>query len=367
MKTNFQVLFEIELIHEFYEPEKNIRFAKDLAIEPTPFCFDLLRDCGFLFRKKPNGFSVLADALKEKSNGYTLKKPIESQLIFSFFLLTKNPYLLNFSELPLMENHGQMIYRVHNLQNNIKEKQLLLTRDIQSEFLGEKDLIFAKSRSFSHQFTTDKIAVEMQVRDETGNTIMSKTIFSNEGFVDYQVDLSGLSPGSYTLFEDNIKELDFYADNQIAGKNIFGVIDIYNSDKVAEAYRFTDDTYRILPKKYTLKIASRKVFWKYMVVLKNHKKAASQDLTINLTGNHGGLNFIRQADVVLPDGLRAVPFISDRAVAFSSKPLKGIQLIKQNNHSSGIFEIQNLPNAPVYAIKPDSTSDKIYSEIFIYV
>ena len=159
------------------------------------------------------------------------------------------------------------------------------------------------------------------------------------------------------------------------------MINIYRDDSVPAAYQFTDPAqqHTVVPKTYRLEIDKRKTFWKYYVALKYRLK--------NQTPNDWPTDWPADWEIVyatdpavhikpdagkiktLTDGTLAVPFIADTALPLQEAPIKSVQLKKTGpgTNTSGIREVDHLPNPSVNTIVPDDSDNKIYSEVFIYV
>ena len=365
MKITYDTLFKVALFHNYYDSENGRSVADDLEIAPTAACLRSLKNYGLLFKSTGQGFSVLYEAEEGEGDALVPRRPIEDPVRFSFVIKTRTPWFLNFSQLPIPEDGPPKIYRVHNRQDNEQGGELLLTADDAAQYLSEKDRVEAKSLLFHERFETEDTHADMQVVNERGDVVMAETVFPVENTVDFVVDLRKALPGKYTLKKNGAKVRDFYADDELVGENVFAAIDIFDDDSVSAAYRFTDENHRAAPKTYKIKIDNRKVFWKYLVVLKYRTQIDTEDLSVALSGN--GAAFSKLPDTVLSNGLTAAPFVSNDEMGLTAKPVKGIKLTCDAKGAADDFEIANLPNGRAETIKPDKDEDKIYSEIFIYV
>ena len=365
MQIIYDTLFKVALSHNYYDSDNGRSVADDLEISPTAACLRSLKNYGLLFKKNGQGFSVLYEAEKGEGDALVPRRTIEEPVRFSFVVKTRTPWFLNFSQLPIPEDGPPKIYRVHNRQDNQQGGELLLTADYAAEFLSEKDRIEVKPLLFHERFETEDTHAEMQVVSEKGDLVADEKVFPVEKAVDFVVDLKKASPGKYTLKKNGTKIRDFYADDELIGENVFAVIDIFDEDSVSAAYRFTDENHSVAPKTYKIKIDNRKVFWKYLVVLKYRTQIDTADLSVALSGN--GSAFSKLPDTVLSNGLTAAPFVSNDEMGLTAKPVKGIKLTCDAKGTADDFEIANLPNGRPETIKPDKDEDKIYSEIYIYV
>lgn len=360
MKIQFDKLFEVEIYHNYYSSG----ISQDFLIEPTIACQNQLKDYGLIFRQTGKGFAVFYEVAENGGGIHHPLKPIVEDAKFSFLLTSRNPYVINYTNLPLATQSNQMYY-LHNLNNNQQNNQLLLTSDATTEFLSEHDLIELRSQFFQYRFESSNIYSEIEVIDELGKTVLQERVAIVEGLFDYPVNLTGYTPGKFIIKIDGIQKLEFYADDTLLSKKIFGVINIFRNDIVPVAYRFTDVNGAVTKKTYSAKLDRRFTFWKYYVVLKYRSNIAAADLSIGR--DDPAIVFTRQPVITLSDGTNAVPFVSNNTQPLQQEPIGNIKLVKSNGSSSGMFEIENLENPSVSSITPNPPENKIYSEIFVYV
>lgn len=359
MKIQFDRLFHVEVLHNYYKSGKGDEFV----IEPSSTCQSLLQNYGLLFKKVPYGFLVLYEYEGDKNNPYPVK-PIENDLKFTFTLSLKKPYFINYSALPLDSEQDQ-IYYGHNLNDNPKNSKLLLTSDMISGYLTGSDRIYLRPQVFQYTFKSSNSKISVEIVDELNNSVYKKNVSVFEGIASFPVDLRSYRPGKFTLKIDGVQELVFYADSELIGKNIFAIVEIFKNSSVPSAYRFTDTNNNVVEKTYTLRIDKRSTYWKYYITLKYNSQIAPEDLSIAHPDPLVG--FTRQVTELLPDGLSAAPFLSDTELALVDEPVRSIQLHKAGSNGNAIVLIDHLPNPSVMYLKPDNTDNKIYSEIFFYV
>lgn len=365
MQIAYDNLFHVEIAHSYYPMNGLHRLASDLCIFPSSICLERMKDLGLLFKPKPHGFTVIYEADRTPEGKFLPRRPITDPVKFTFYLVQKNPCLLNFSNLPLPPPKSKVIYRMHNRQDSVRHNQLLLTAHGDSQFLTAEDQIQHKPGRFTLSFETSKASVYVELKNERGDLVEGERIFPQKNRINLPVMLQAHPPGTYTLFLDGKKDSTFYVDDEIKGRNIFGVVEIFHSAGVIEPYQFLDANNLAATKTYTINIDQRRVFWKYYVVKKHQKAVDSNDLTI--TSPTTDLIFTRLPDITLSNGLTAAPFVSDSSCQMSAAPRKGITLTKANGNGDGAFEIENLANATPMNLKPDKDNDSFYSEIFIYI
>lgn len=351
MKIEYDILFEVELVHEYRDGG-----GGDFLAEPTPLCRRALDDYGLVFRRNGGGFSVWYEYYTDATGKHPVR-PIEDGAVFSFAVMPSSPYLLNYSELPLT---GKGIYQMDNLNANLRDGKLHLTSDTASSLITGKDKIEMKQRFFDYTFKTDKRSAEITVTDRLKKEVFRKRVLVNEGVFSCPVDLRRCTPGRFILKIDGADKLEFYGDDWLSGKGAFAVIDIFKSPNVDALYRFTGGNGDAVKKRYTMKAGARKAFWRYYVVFKNRKRIDPAELTIK---HPDGVSFKSEPEKTLSGGSVALPLVSDAAIPFKMKTVEGIKLKKTG---TAPFEVENLPNPSPSALVPD-LSGNTYSEVFIYI
>jgi hypothetical protein len=210
-----------------------------------------------------------------------------------------------------------------------------------------------------------KSTVNVTIFDELNNTVFNKIVPVVGNNATFPVNVQPYGPGKFTLTVDGAQELVFYADNQLIGKSVFGIIEMFRSSSVPLINRFTDINNDVVEKTYTLKIDKRKTFWKYYIVLKYSPKTVPTDLSVAYPDQL--VTFARQGVKLLSDGTSAVPFVSDTELAIQDEPVRSVQLQKANSNQQTIVLADHLPNPSITSLTPDVNDNKIYSEIYFYI
>ena len=136
MESIYQKIFEVKIWHDYFLPREmevlpTSQYSKTydiedfITIEPTEECQSLLNKHRLLFKQTQTGFVVLGEVIEveNQSKSYSII-PLTGNLKFSFVAQIKDPYFLNYTNLPL-ENESPTIYYATNLNDN----QLRLTID----------------------------------------------------------------------------------------------------------------------------------------------------------------------------------------------------------------------------------------------
>jgi len=379
LQIRYEKLFEVEIYHNFYTN----RISADFMIAPTAICRRLLRQYSLLFRTTVKGFAVFYEVAPAGGDDGLPLKPIAEEVRFSFILRARNPLLTNYSELPLDIPPGA-IYYLTNLNDNVRDGQLLLNSDTTSEFLTGQDVLELRPQVFRHRFDSANTVERLEIRDQFSNPVIRQSVPIVEGKFSYPINLRPVGAGLYTLMIEDGDTARFYASDELTGQNVFGIIDLFRSAHVPQNYQFTDASHdhAVSRKSYAIKIDNRKTIWKYFLVLKYHPfkdkppsewpKKWQKKLKI-IYPSEPPIELTPQIENVrtMADGNPAIPFESPTALPLQEAPIKGIHLQPNGdgngNGSDFLRRIDNLPTPAIASVLPNVTDNKIYSEIFIYI
>ncbi len=365
MEIQFSTLFKIGFSNNYYSSGLN----EDMVVEPTALCGRRLKDYGLLLRRTPEGIKVLYETVIDENDTSQILKPITQSVKFCFTFKAGNPYLLNYSDLPVNTYRG-FIYYLHSLNKTESGGSINIAADTNSTFMSKDDLIELRPQLFTYQIKTSNSTAEIEIVDELNNSIYKENLHVLDGVRDYTVDLLHRSPGKYVLKIDGINKLEFYASDEVAGRDILGIIELTVQD--------------MNKKKYLLKVNNRKTYWNYYVVLKYRLRDVKPEdwpadwpdkwSIIYPVDDTTSVALLPQSSKqkVMSDGAVAVPFESGVALPLEHDPVKGIQLKRESGSSnvSKIRDINNLPVPSINNIKPPkkgSNINKTYSDIYIYV
>ncbi len=361
MNIKFARLFEVNISHTYYIT----KISPDFEIAPTFRCQEQLQNYKLLFRKTATGFIVLYEV---NQDGNPLI-PIAENVKFSFVLKSKNPYLHNFTNLPLDSQPNDIFYLHNNRQNGDDgNDDLQLTS---KNVVSQRDRLELRPQFFQYGYEssnpTSSSTVYLEILDEFMDTLLQKTVALVEGVLNYPVDLRGHEPGKFILKIDGSEMLIFYADDDLFGQNIFGVVDVYRNEQLEDAYEFVDTDNGVIPKLYTVKLRRRKTFWRYHIIPKYSTIDEPENITIERSNQSPAFN--RQGERVNIDGLQAVVFKSENDLPHRENPIKNIKLNKIKGKRENTL-IEDLPNPSIMTLpKPQDTNDEIkyYSDIFVYI
>jgi hypothetical protein len=366
MNINFNTLFDVDIFHEYYKDG----ISRDFEIAPTDECKNLLRDYRLLFRNTIRGFGVSCEADVNENSII----PIDSQIKLSFVLVCKNPFLLNYSNLPF-DKIKNIVYYFSN--HDLSPGKTTLHKN--NEYLSKEDRIELQSDFLSWQEITDEKEIGVIINDISSKKIIDKSFKVFNKAADVSLDLNPFSLGKLSMSINGAKEVEFYSGKNLFGKKVFGIVEIFI------------DKSSIIPASYQIKIQRRKTFWKYNVILKTNTSILAENLSVDILKSetdklkytfpdkliknkdtNARIVFEREDKIAAIGNPDCIPFISFSELPLKEETIAGIRLveIKQGGRGGtdyGIVLIENLSNPPVNSIKYDQDQLKIYSEINIYI
>jgi len=340
-------LFSVEIIHNYYRSG----YSNDFIIVPTTECNQLLSNYGLLFKTTVYGFIVLAD-VSESGN---LKKTIDHDLKFTFTLLLKNPYLVNFSELPVKVETNNLYYFNNKEVNSVDvfnkvNIELLLNK---GNNVTRDDLVNFKSGTYRYTHSgsgTSKTSTLIFIDENL--YLPSQAVSSNNGEFNFQYDLGKYPPGRCRLEIESNTVDEFYSGNNLNKKNLFGIIEIFTG--VPDDNKFIINSNQISFKQYKIAFLNRSTTWRYNVINKSGKTLDNPGIIETETP----WNFTPESILV---------FVSDEKMPLKEKTIKGIEF-RTDIENSATDLANNLPNASIEQIKPEDIENSIiYSDIFIYI
>ena len=303
MNTKFKILFQINLLHEYYRD----LLCTDLTIIPSPETQKLLKDGKMLLKVTDNKIIVLATVF---ASGTDENKPfikLDNNKKFVFYLYLSNHGFLNFTNIDFSYQANRIFYFTNASQNknldtlylslpaadykdNEAYKPGMLVRGIgvsgnvyeciksipdqNGIFYNTAYPNFWKSRgilqypnsndlvSGVNTITTLRVetASDYNVRAYSLNTSsnskydseiflqhkkpLSRSETGEPSLTDVKIDLTGVEPGRYRI---NINDTDFnvYLDKTTAFSGCFGVIEILNHLPADDEFALLDEDGKI--------------------------------------------------------------------------------------------------------------------------
>ena len=375
MNILYTRLFNLSLNHAFY---KN-GLPKGLGLRPTQETEDLMKGGRMLFKQVTKGVTALYRTHDDEITPLVdLGKDV--RLIFELDIKDRNEFM-NITDL---DESISKKYASSNVLYFKNDPANASTDKNTPEVLDFELIDFISPSLFTYDFGigTSPAQVLFRMQDENGalvsvgkevdgtpfNTTLTIDKNDNDTY-NQQVDLRDKPKGKYTLVIRNQADtLDLitkvvYVDDNFAGKDISGIVDITYNTSEGHMYGDTEE--------YVIEFASKETVWKYLIVNKSNVFNLGVD-TISLqdisgaSGPYVANTFavsgaIPNADVRVND-LDTVIFKSNIEIPFYEVP-KTLQL-KKNALVKPV--ISHLPN-PSYSGVVKEESGQLESEIYVFV
>lgn len=304
----YKTLLSVSIIHRYYSKGN----GKVFCFEPTEDCARQLGRFSILFRTAADGFVLLFPCEQGKKD--MPEHPIDEEVVFDFAIKSKDPYLLNYSELPFISPSSR-VYRFSNLK---KPKTI-----------------------------------------ENGK--MALTVLNGKTDSAIEAELVPLEVGSY-------------GGSRLQNRISFGGISLHVSPEVPRGFGFVskrqignrEKRYKVPGRMYQIRIDNRSTYWRYHVIsrysgndmdsllIKNENRELSEE---------GKIRFER-SDIKVGEeiGENTVLFVSSDRIPMQEKGYQDIVLCRGEKE---IPVIQNLPNPDVKSVACEGGT--CFSDIFVYI
>lgn len=350
--SSWERVFTVSYLHNYYLN----RICKDFDVLPTEMAKEDLRRFKLVFKPLANGFGVIGDSDKSFQ---LMRDPRYGLVKLSFLLYSKNNKFINYSDLPFLGN--DYIYSFNNLNKNINtEGEKLAHAKI---FVGaqEADKVQLVPRGFEYSFGKETKHEDIEIIDVFGNKIPILPV-TNSPAEKHFIDLRHLAPARFSLKFKNSKTnlLEFYTKDSSFEK-CFGIIDIYIQHKnIPKEYAILTDK-GIQFQDYHIQFDTRQTYWRYFIIPNKNVEYTSYQIT----HKDGKIQFEDPQTVELSTGAEATVIVTKSPIPLKDKPNEIFEL--QMKKAKGTGSAMTLPCAKTDSIKPDKTTGKIYSDIFIYL
>ena len=346
----FNRLFQLQVNHNFYEDGK----WNECVLVPGLETSRLLKKLNMLYREESAGFTILHDASKKESLISQLKA---DDYELNFYLFPKNPYYLNFTELPVEAVDRVAYFSTESVKNSPDTKVKLH----ESETVGEKDFYKALQQDFAFSPEDGKECELLNAKNE----VVAKKEIDQTG-VTY-IDSSKLIPGKYFVNLDKKLSKTLVLLNEPLRGNPISLVNISLSGGLKKSILDTLEKGEDLPPySYEINFSSRSTYWKYFVVPKYSKeldKSVIKDLGKKL-------DFSTPKPCDLQNGMKAYCFVSDQPIQLNELPKVKFQLKKANGKETGgksLIDLLPVPSVDRVVPIREGKDLKIYSEVIIYL
>ena len=331
--------------HEYYPKGEN----NEMYFLPTPRTAFNLEKMAMMIRSQEGALKVLFDVSKTELLSQRIKQATAKELKLSFMLFSKNPYFLNFSDIPV-DIQGKTFY-FSNLHLAAKDSGLLH----ETSFVHEKQLtslVPPQLKENQHNKKNYAFAIESGVE---------KVIQKIEH--GHQIDGADLIDGHYKIYA-NEKDYDSFISLGAKTKSTpIGFIDLFLSGSMKSKILDELNSGQVPVLDYQIKFKSRSIFWRYNIVPLHTKRV--KNLKINCQKGSPKMTFKALGEVDYNNS-KMHSFITDKPVKFNKQFDYEIQLKKQEGETGGKVLIKKLAFAPFDIIKPINETDYM-SEIYVYI
>ncbi len=314
---NFKVLFTVELHHNFYHKQK----CPDFVIAPSSKTMAILSVHGLIWKNDSHKLLVGVQTAINSASEITSFIPLESGMNLAFFLQCKNPLFSNYTNIPL-GGPGNFYYFTNRNFLNPNTTKLFLTQGMEAydgtksystgdlvtdggivyeaiqpssspgtppggvanpywisidtnSYVTENDQVTWLPSVSTYPLAASQLSTSITVNGYnpadnmyTLPVILPTTISFPYATSSFSLDLSSLPYGKYQLTVDGTNQL-IYLNDELGGKNIFGVIDIYNDANLPAAYQLiepsADSQLSFSPPAYVIFFLNRSTQWAYIL------------------------------------------------------------------------------------------------------
>ncbi|MGZ4118487.1 MAG: hypothetical protein ACXVPY_13440 [Bacteroidia bacterium] len=382
---SYQKLFNTRITHTFYEGgiSKN-----DLAVIPTATTALAMKNSNMLFRNDEEGFRVLYKA-DDSGNAFIDFKNV--RLVFGLQLVNVTSFL-NFTNLDDSINSktysaGKILY-FKNFDNSL---------NTQGSNLFYSLIDYLRPVVFTYQFPQTASGPSdlgyIIIKDQAGNVVTpvyppSTSIIpdNNSGYT-YPIDFTKMPKGLYkfetwtdsTSTQPHVIE-SIYIDNELAGQNIFGIIDILAKDAAPGNYPVYPPVAQPLPpipqiteaRVYDMNFVRRLTQWKYILVLKSPGVNPVPSI-IGIVDDapqspYGTLLFTSPPVDAIVNGFPAKIFASDSTtIPYFEVPKKGLSVKKDTGLATTVLTDIKGPPIGVVSAQTSPTKNFNITEIFVII
>lgn len=352
MQSYYLELVRFEFQHEYYTSVQSA-----FTFRPQQETERLLRRAGLLFRTTRNGFTILYQATKDKTETLVPLRKLPELFALRFWICPRSPFTGAVSALPLFRSTSQILY-FDNLTDRKDGNMLYLNHAAPGVTAAdENDMITLAPISWRFsEAGTESVFVRIQSAD--GTVVGSEYARPYQGNVQYLIDMSQVGPGLVSITAGSQETESFYRYESFPECPPLAAVDLYGGPSVPAAYAFVDSSGNPQARTFTCRIAKRSILWRYIVVPKFNTSLQASHLSIE--DNDARYTFGDATAVQTMSGEAAFAIESEDVISLQEAPIKGLSL-KRNNTDL----IKELPNPGPDQVM--SSNGNFYSEMYVYV
>ncbi|MFT3823191.1 MAG: hypothetical protein QM731_04690 [Chitinophagaceae bacterium] len=326
MSIQFQSLFTIQVLHDYYNRHDNR--CSDLDIVPAEDCAQLMRNMQVLFRNYNYRLLTVINASKEANDvpppafKLTPFLTFPDEMVFRYYLFPRNPHFSAITALALPITAKKRLY-FSNLSKNkvastlslsapvavfsvskiyqpgdlvkgpddkvyecirasdgtVASKDLMsttywLAATIAHPYAGTADQVVLTGNSFRYTLKTPAANITSKLfglnKEEDALPFDDLLYTDEQTFPQAQesvsIDLSGFAPGKYRLVVNSEDDVWLYIDQQAVLKGAWGIVEIHHFKKVPVDFSLlTAGNHIKVPEPvFTIWFKNRSVIWKYI-------------------------------------------------------------------------------------------------------
>ena len=361
----YKKVFSLAIRNTFYKnqicPKYITTPVPDFEFIPSEESQKILNRRKMIFKKIPsiNGFAVLMEVSGKNSDGKDLPaRGIKTGDKLTLFMNLKNPDFFNFSDVPVFSTENTIFYFNNKVINKEATKENVpLAAGISGA--SEND-IKLKHSSSKYYFNYSGPETPVVTYMDAAIKIMPLSAFDSVNTKQFCFDLQGKPKGRYSVLIKDVIKNEFYYTGETF-KGIFGAIEFFFDDKVADAYKIEnpDGSLPYSSPGYNIVFNSRKTFWRYII------KSPEIVNKPAILFNKENIQFL-ETPRSIPNRLE---FVSTAMIDLKEEVRKGILLKKEYTPSdpfSGNELKANLPNPGFSSIQAEGNDPiRMYSNIIV--
>jgi hypothetical protein len=387
MSVQFQSLFTIQVLHDYYNKHDNK--CIDFDIVPAEDCSLMMKNMQVLHKNYNNKLLTVINASKEINDTpppdfkLTPFLDFKKEVVFRWYLILKNPHFSNFTAVALKQSEKKRFY-FSNLSKNKSGSTLSLSNTIlphtiskvyapgnivkapdnnfyeairisdgtaaskditnagywqktgaNNPYASDGDEVTIAGDTYNYKLKTpaSNITIKIFGLNKTDINLqydnlletVEKTFTQNQETV--AIDLSKKPFGKYKVVVNSEDDTWLYVDTNAVKQNVFGIVEIHQFEKLpADFQLLTSGNHIKIPEPvFTIWFKNRSVIWKYI----------SQNGAIGVTdASPTPQSFLPVSDVLVK---------SQTAIALTETPLATLTATK----TAGGKQIKNLKNPEI--------------------
>lgn len=348
--TRWVVLFSVRCDHAYYLNKR----GAELKFQPSPDTTLLLRNLQLVFRPVESGFEVYCPAGMEAP----LARKLEQEgAKLCFYMISSNPHFLHFTELPLVADYG--VYYFSNMTPFVLKDgtRLLHPGATASDCLR----LPIRPKYFLLQTAKAVAPADIQILDDQGRE-KAWNATGLEKNTQFNLQLSHLPEGRYTIRIKGEKEIPLFLTSHL--QTVLGVLEIHGQG--------APETHHLIRKGvlqqpvFNIHFQNRQTHWRYFLIPNGKDRQELSEVAVSENGEK--LAFTKPRLTQLSNGAAAYVIESEKPLPLLQKWSDSEKLeMKLRKGEKWISRAVRLEKPGIQMVKPDTSSKKIYSTVYVYL